>query len=67
MKNAHWINSALGGAIVSAIATMVVGFTFGGWVIRPGQAVGRGRRALRSPQGIALRLLKRFRASAIVQ
>lgn len=32
MKNAQWINSAFGGAIVGAIATMAVGFTFGGWV-----------------------------------
>jgi len=31
MKNAQWINSAFGGAIVGAIATMAVGFTFGGW------------------------------------
>ncbi len=32
MKNAHWINSAVGGAIIGAIATMAVGFTFGGWI-----------------------------------
>ncbi|GLU27412.1 MULTISPECIES: hypothetical protein [Brucella/Ochrobactrum group] len=32
MKNAQWIRSAVGGAIVGAIATIVVGFTFGGWV-----------------------------------
>ncbi|MEL4072435.1 hypothetical protein WKW50_20050 [Ochrobactrum sp. GPK 3] len=31
-ENAQWINSAFGGAIVGAIATMAVGFTFGGWV-----------------------------------
>jgi len=32
MKNAQWINSAVGGAIIGAIATMTVGFTFGGWI-----------------------------------
>jgi hypothetical protein len=32
MKNVQWINSAVGGAIIGAIATMAVGFTFGGWI-----------------------------------
>jgi hypothetical protein len=34
MKNAQWIKSAVGGAIVGAIATIAVGFTFGGWITR---------------------------------
>ena len=32
MKNAQWVKPAVGGAIVGAIATMAVGFTFGGWI-----------------------------------